>query len=336
MHRVPETGDSARIEVHNRHLHKVVGKAEFFLKGYSIDKSIEFTFDKYSINIKLDEEKVDKLEKLKDELRQTSETSILTIIGSSGEAEMRSIAIDIKNLLSIALGRRVIFDRQKFWSVGNFNLVEIPMSKNENSGEQIIPDFELNVFLNKVLPHWTKLTKKEKDDIFTITDYLNQTKRDFMEDRILRTVQAWECSGFCWTKETELSDDLKQLKELIKQTFTKWKDDNNIIDKDGELGTRLTSSLDQEKLMLRLEKLVKQSRLLTEKINLDLRYLKKLRDQVAHTGRIEITGGKAVKYLLPGIKGLQLILLKRLGYDGKINSEKDGWYIVDDIKNYFE
>jgi hypothetical protein len=42
-----------------------------------------------------------------------------------------------------------------------------------------------------------------------------------------------------------------------------------------------------------------------------------------------------VKYLLPGIKGLQLILLKRLGYEGKINSDKDGWHIVDDIRNYF-
>ena len=313
----------------------MIDKAEFFLKGYSTHKSIEFTFDKYSISVKVDKEKVDKLEKLKDELREVSETSILTIIGSSDEAEMRSIAVDIKNLLSIAFGRRVIFDRQTFWAGDDFNLVETPMSKNDNKGQQIIPDFELKEFLDTVLPHWTKLSKKEKDDIFTITDYLNQTKHDFIEDRILRTVQAWECSGFCWTNETELLDNLKNLKELIKQTFTKWKGENNFIDKDGELGTRLTSALDQEKLMLRLEKLVKESGLLTEKINLDLRYLKKLRDQVAHTGRIQITGDKAVTFLLPGVKGLQLILLKRLGYNGKINSEKDGWHIVDDIKNYF-
>lgn len=313
----------------------MVDKAEFFLKGYSTDKSIKLTFDNYSINVKVDKEKVDKFEKLKGDLKETSETSILTIIGSSDETDVRSIAVDIKNLLSIALGRRVIFDRQKFWSGDNSNLVETPMSQNENKGEQIIPDFKLKEFLDKTLPHWTKLSKREKDDIFTITDYLNQTKHDFIEDRILRTVQAWECSGFCWTKETELSDNLKNLKELIKQTFTKWKEDNSFIDRDGELGTRLISSLDQEKLMLRLEKLVKESGLLTEKINLDLRYLKNLRDQVAHTGRIQITGDKAVKYLLPGIKGLQLILLKRLGYDGKINSEKDGWHIVDDIRNYF-
>lgn len=319
----------------NRHLDNMVDKAEFFLKGYSTNKSIEFTFDKYSINLKVDKEKVANLEKLKDDLKEASETSILTIIGSSDEIEVRSIAVDLKNLLSLALGRRVIFDRQKYWSADNSNLVETLMSKNDNEGKQIIPDFELKEFLYQTLPHWTKLSKQEKDDIFTITDYLNQTKHDFIEDRILRTVQAWECSGSCWTMETELPAEFKNLRGLIKQTFTKWKEEKGFIDKDGELGTRLTSVIDQEKLILRLEKLVKESGLLAEKINLDLRYLKNLRDQVAHTGRIQITGDKAVDYLLPGVKGLQLILLKRLGYTGKINSEKDGWYIVDDIGNYF-
>ena len=79
----------------------------------------------------------------------------------------------------------------------------------------------------------------------------------------------------------------------------------------------MISPLDQEKLMLRLDKLIGQSGLRVEKIGLNLHMLKTLRDQVAHTGRIKIKGDDAIKYLQPGINGLQLILLRRLGYEGK-------------------
>ena len=89
------------------------------------------------------------------------------------------------------------------------------MSKNDNRGEQIIPDFQLKNFLGSTLPGWTRLSKPEKDDLFTITVYLNQTRHDFIEDRLLRTVQAWECSAFYWTKEMELPDDLKDLRDKL-------------------------------------------------------------------------------------------------------------------------
>jgi hypothetical protein len=93
-------------------------------------------------------------------------------------------------LLSIGLGKRVIFDRQVYWINEQSEQVDKEMSKNENQGEQIIPDIEIAKYLEQVLPAWTALSKPEKDDIFTITDYLNQTQHDFIEDRILRTVQA--------------------------------------------------------------------------------------------------------------------------------------------------
>ena len=111
---------------------------------------------------------------------------------------------------------------------------------------------------------------------------------------------------------------------------------NKDLDKDGELGKRLTSSLDQEKLMLRLEILIKDSGLKVSTLNLDLKRLKNLRDKVAHTGRINVVGQDVFELLQSGVKGLQLILLKRLEYDGLVNDAKDNWRTMENISNYFE
>jgi len=312
-----------------------VDKGEFLLKGCSLTNNFELSFEALGIRFDTIPDNVEKLSKLRTELPLASETSKLTIIGNTEKEKLSEIAVNIINLLSIAIGRRVIFDRQVFWKQNTSNLVERAMSKNENEGEQIIPDFEINRYLTKTLPLWTNFTKAEKDDIFTITDYLNQTRHDFIEDRILRTVQAWECSANYWMPEPELSTDLIDLKERIKRTYQQWKDEKNYNDVDGELGKRLTTPFHQEQLMLRLDRLVTESRLNTSKINLNLKKLKNLRDQVAHTGRINIKGSEAIKDLQPGIRGLQLIVLRRLDYDGKVYGEKDGWRTIEDIKEYF-
>jgi hypothetical protein len=315
----------------------MVNKGEFFLKGYSINKdSIEFSFDGLQVGLRTNPGFTERFEELTSELSLNDETSILTIAGQTDHKKLRDIAVDLKNLLSIAVGKRVTFDRQIFSTERASELVEIEMSKNGNEGEQIVPDFEIGKYLATTLPVWARLSKEQKNDIFTITDYLNQTRHDFVEDRILRTVQAWECSAFSWTHEQNLPPDLVDLKERIKAVYRQWKKERDYKDVDGELGGRLTAALDQEKLMIRLDRLLSESGLKLDRINLDLKTLKNLRDQVAHTGRMTMNGVDALKYLQPGIKGLQLILLRRLGFDGKVIGEKDGWKIKEDIKVYFE
>ncbi|GAB4040195.1 hypothetical protein [Spirosoma gilvum] len=313
----------------------MIDKGEFLLMNNSIKNNIELSYNELKIELTPNPKNEERLRKLKSLLKLTAETSSLIIDGPAEQGKLLEIAIDIKNLLSIALGRRVTFDRQIYWNGQASNLEEREMSKNENKGEQIIPDFEIAKYLSTTLPIWTNLSKIEKDDIFTITDYLNQTRHGFIEDRILRVVQAWECSAYNWTQEPALPEDLVDLKEKIKAVYRIWKDENNYNDINGELGTRLTAPLDQEKLMLRLQRLLKDSGLNTNKIKLDLKTLKNLRDQVAHTGRIKIKGEEAINYLQPGVKGLQLIILKRLGFDGKVRGEKDGWATIEDIKDYF-
>jgi hypothetical protein len=310
-------------------------KAEFFLKGYPSKNSIDFSSGECRINLAPDAVKVNSLERLKKELINVTETSTLQITGPTDEEGLTRIAIDIKNLISIALGTSVVFDRFVYVSGTTTNLIERPMSKNDNAGQQIVPDFALRDFLEATMPKWSLLSKIEKDQIFIITDYLNQTTHGFIEDRILRTAQAWECAASYWTADVELDGDLIELRNRIKKTYKEWKSQKGTVDIDGSLGARLTSSIDQETLALRLNKLVVQNGVNAEKLGVDLRKLRNLRDQVAHTGKININGAEAIKYLQPAIRTLQLILLKRLSFEGLVYGEKDNFSTIEYIKEYF-
>jgi hypothetical protein len=310
-------------------------KGEFFLKGYFVKQSISFEYIGQVVQLVRNEENVVRFEELKTEEDTVSETGVLRIDSINHNEQKHELAINIKNLLSIALGQRIIFDRQRYWTGNTFTSEERVMANSPNRGDQIVPDFEIENYLQSTLPFWTKCTKKEKDEIFIVTDYLNQTKNDFIEDRILRTVQAWECAANYWVSELELTDDLKDLKERVKRTYKQWKIDKEYIDKDGELGQRLTGPLDQQKLMLRLDKLTKDCGLSTDKIGLNLRRLKDLRDLVAHTGQINMSGAEAIDHLMPGVRALQLILLRRLGYRGLVNGIKNNWRTFNEIDEYF-
>ena len=314
----------------------MIDKGEFFLKGYSYLRPISFQFNGNNIQLIADKNKLDLFLGLEKELECSSETGLLTITGSIEKDRLLDYALDIKKLLSFATGKSVIFDRQSFWTGETVESEEREMSINVNEGEQIIPDDELENFLFSTLPVWINLSKKEKDYIFIFMDYLNQTKHGYIEDRILRTVQAWESAARYWVPDIELNTELEELRSIIKSNYQKWKRDNSYEDKDGQLGRRITRSIDDENLILRLQKLIKTKGLNANMINLDLRELKNLRDMVAHTGRINIKGEKAMNYLKPGIMGLQLIILKRLGYIGLVNGEINSWTTRKKIAEYFE
>lgn len=247
----------------------MIDRGEFLFKGYQINIPVRLSFKDYEISLTTNLQNVENHNKLMEELTLASETSTLTIKGIGDQEKLRDVAVDIKNLLSIAIGKSVTFDRQIYWVGQSKNQIEKVMSKNENKGEQIIPDFEISKYLTAALSIWGELSKDQKTDYFTIIDYLNQTRHGFIEDRILRTVQAWECSAFYWTQESKLPPELNDLKTRIKEAYREWQVNNSYKDFDGELGKRLTSALEQEKLMIRLEKLVSDSRLNTSKIKLD-------------------------------------------------------------------
>ena len=314
----------------------MIDKGEFFLKNYLSKQKVQLSFNNQIIKIETLKDKYQEYKKIKDKLSTSSEFTVLTITENQDKDELINLALDIKNLLSIALGQRIIFNKQSYWINDTQTIINKEMSESKNLGVQIIPDSEIENFLNKTLPKWSKLTEAEKTDYFIVTDYLNQTREDFIEDRILKTMQAWECSANYWTNPVELTQDLKELEKRIIKTYKDWRKEISYNDINGEIGSNLKISLNQEKLISRLDKFILESNFNKQTINLNLIELKKMRDLVVHQGKIKTPGEQAINILEPGIKALQIIILKRLGYDGLVIDSKNKWRVFNKIDKYFK
>ncbi len=328
----------------------MVCKTEFYLKNYFCTNKIEISYNNEKILIEFDKSKNDEFKKIEAELESKSETGLLTLFNEKNHDKSQKLAIDIISLLSLALGENIIFDRCLFREDNLDKPFEKEMVVNTNKGEQIIPNFEIKEFLEKTLPIYNNLSDIEKNEILVITDYLNQTSNGYIEDRILRMAQAWEIAAMYWVKETiVLTDELSDLREKIKNVIKIWKQERNFNDVDGELGKKILSSIDEEINLIKLNRLISSHQLKKEEINLELKKIKKLRDCVVHTGKITNSGispNEAIFILLSGIQGLQLIILKRLGYDGLVDGTKDNgidkfgnrdrWHRTDRMAFYFD
>ena len=308
----------------------------FYLKGLPFKVNLKTFFEKQELEIVPLEENIEKLKISRNQIDTLEETGLLKVSSSKDKDYLLKIAIGVKNLLSLALGKPVIFDRFSFNFTGNIEEVEKRMVKNSNHGRQIIPEFELKKYLKETLPVWFSMNEEQQDRYFIILDYLNQSCSGFTEDRTLRIAQAWESLTDFLEIEGTIPTPLLDLKEEILKVYTEWrkKAGNKEFDNNGELGSKITSAINQEKLISKLINLADQEGLNLNKINLDFRALKSLRDKVAHTGRFELKGGEALNILEPAILGLQIILLRRFKYSGKIIHYPNNCKTVEDISTF--
>ncbi len=309
-------------------------RGEYFLKNCIVDSNVCVDFNNSSISIEGIKDNVVKLLSLEEELTYAKETGLLVIDGNIKQENLLQLALDIKNLLSLALGKMVIFDRQAYLINDELKEEKRKMREPSNEGNQIIPSFELEDFLNQTLPKWTNLEKQQKDKLFVAIDYLNQTRWGFIADRILRVTQAWESLADNWGIKADLDNRLKDLQGKLNATYKEWRnsDFNKQVDPNGEIGSKISSAINQEKLLTKLIELSNSYGLKIEGLN--LRELKRLRDEVAHTGRIEIKGTEAIHIITPAITGLQIIILRFLGYSGKIISGKENRRTFDYITDF--
>lgn len=305
----------------------------FFLKGMPNKGNLKFNYLDSIISISPIEKNIQSLKKVKEQLETLEEVGTLEIVNGIDKEKSILLALSIKNLLSFALGQQITFDRFAF---EDGEEREKTMIKNSNSGSQIIPDHELIRFLEGAVPIWNQFTKDECDRYFIIIDYLNQSTKGFIEDRILRVTQAWESLTDFFKVESKIPENLKDLKEQLKEVYNTWKkiDTNKEFDQNSNLGNKIKEPINQEVLLSKLYKLADQEGLDYEQINLDFRALKNLRDKVAHTGIINIESKEAIKILEPAVKGLQIILLKKLKYTGKINYHRNGRKTMEEISNF--
>lgn len=296
--------------------------ARFYLKygNENLGKIKQIDLNGCQIKIEADNEKQDLLDRIDKDLELKRETYILSLKGLKSESEFSELAIDIKNLLSLGTGQNVIFDRQEFLHEDKINPVLRKMLDPVNSGFPIIKNSDLENFIIECLPNWKLLNKADKNTIYVSFDYLNQTKNGFIEDRILRTVQAWESLAKYWEIKAELVEPLKDLRKEILGVYKNWckSETNKKIDPKGDLGTDLARVIDRNKLLNKLENLASEYKLDYEILNIDFKRLIKLRDQVAHSGRIRHSAKESGDLMYSAIKGLQIIILNKLKYTGNI------------------
>lgn len=301
----------------------IVDKGEFLLKNYSNTFDVKFIFQNQLVNI----EKIS---------YDKGNYSLLTIVAKQNEDQTLQLALDIRNLLSLALGTRIIFDKHSFWSGKNERVVNRTMQNGINAGFQIIPDGEISIFLKSTLSVWFKLSGEEKREFYIVIDFLNKTRKDFVEDRVLKLMQAWECSAVYWSKSNELSDDLLSLQSKIMKVFKDWKKESGFKDENGVLGANLKISMNQESLMSRIEKFIVEKKYKSQQLISQLKDVKKMRDQTVHSGQIKKSGEEVILIMEPVIKALQLIILYNLGYQGLIIDTIDNWVAWKDISEYFD
>ena len=327
----------------------MICKTEFDLKNNSFSDKIDFSLNNEKILIDFNLKKNEEINTIKIDLDSKSDIGVLAIFNEKNHEKSKNLAIDITQLLSFALGLNIVFEKYIHNCQGQSQTFNQKKVFNCDRGQEIIPKDRIKQFLEKTLPIYTNLSDIEKNEIFVITNYLNQTSNGYIEDRILRMAQAWECAAMYWVKEKiVLTDELLDLREKIKDVFKIWKQEKNYQDTNGELCKKILNSLDEETNLMKLNKLISSHKLKIEEINLDLKKIKKLRDCVAHRGKITTSGishDEAIFILLSGIQGLQLIVLKRLGYDDFVNGVQDNgidefgirdrWHKSDKLAFYF-
>lgn len=236
----------------------------------------------------------------------------------------RDFARIIMNLLSIASGTGVSCDRHFFEWDGDESEIWRHWTGDEIGPGPIIPDFEIVKFLEQALSTWQSLPEEQQKALRLAQDYINLSALGYLDTRLLHILQAWEFLAKAWgIKEGALSDSETDLRKALLQANEKWHQDHQRVDVNGYWGTRITSVFDWPRLKDTIEKLANRFGLNLKQVGLDLDLLKKARDSVVHSGRLPLhTDGsnkESFNLLTSGQYCLQLLLLRILAYQGKVN-----------------
>jgi hypothetical protein len=235
------------------------------------------------------------------------------------------IANYILQLLSIGSGRHLAISIQNFfYESKRYTLLQ----NNQMSSNYISPLLLQNEYPNLLkegIPILKSWSIDKFKDLRIIQHYLNSTDRGFVDDRILKLIQCYEIIAHNWIHlDYKISSELLNLKKKIKITIKEWKQEFPEYDITGFWSGRIHKSLEWEKTVKLLEKVLLSQNLDLQKLNVDFNKLVELRHAVAHKGRF----GKvdALNELINGQYALRIFLLKTFNYNGKIReNKKTGW-----------
>jgi hypothetical protein len=246
----------------------------------------------------------------------------------------RDFAGVVMTLLSLASGTGVSCDRHFFrWADEEIEIWRL-MTGDEIGPGPIVLEFEMGRFLEQTLPAWEGLSQKQRKAIRLAVHHINQSALGYIDTRLFHIVTPWEFLAEAWGVHGELHDSLASLRSRLQQARRQWIVDHRDSDHDGFWGSRISSMFEWPKLKDGIERLAASFGLDLGRMGVNLNMLKQERDSVAHSGKLSehLAGSsKTIDLLITGQYCLQLLLLRMLGYQGRVYHATGGWKTIVDI-----
>ena len=242
------------------------------------------------------------------------------------------IARSVMTLASIALGTGVSSHRY---------ILHWPSSELESwrfmSGDELgpglaIPSHKLADFIATALQVMESLPPEQQALVRLATTYINLSERPYLDTRLLMIMQVWEFLSMAWVEKPTLPADLLCLRSRIKRLLRDWRQDHSSSDPDGFWGSRLVSALDWHSLHQQVEEFASMWNVDLQRLGVDLTVLRRVRDSVAHTGRLPeaplVDTESRFNLFRNARHALRLVLLQLLGYRGLVMVSENRWKTI--------
>jgi len=243
-------------------------------------------------------------------------------------AEHLDIARSVMTLTSLALGTGVSSHRYILhWPSSELETWRF-MSGDELGPGLAIPSRMLGNFISTALPSMESLLPEQQALIRLATTYINLSERPYLDTRLLAIMQAWEFLSMAWVEKPTLPADLLCLRSRVKRLLRDWRQDHSSSDPDGFWGNRLVSALDWHSLQQQVGEFALMWNIDLQRLGVDLTLLRRVRDSVAHTGRLpkasSVDAESRFNLLRNARHALRLVLLQLLGYRGLVMVSENG------------
>lgn len=305
--------------------------SRFPLVGY-FDTPFSLNHKEWKINSKT----IDEIENAKDIARRwrlPTEGILLELICPRAKIkEHLEMARSIMTLTSLASGYGVSSHRHIFgWESHDLEIWR-RMTGDERGPGPIVPSFEMSSFLQIAIDRFNALSPKKRSTLRLAISYINLSADGYLDTRLFHIIQPWEFLAMAWIKKGRLPSATLNLRSKLKSSLKDWRKKHIKLDQNGFLTSRVLAAFTWPKLRDQIEQLAELFGLDLKELGLDIDMLKKARDEVAHIGKLAEklpTGNKDTHDLLVlSQRCLQLLLLRILGYEGRVYIPKEGWRSV--------
>ncbi|NQU52462.1 MAG: hypothetical protein HQ522_07975 [Bacteroidetes bacterium] len=237
-------------------------------------------------------------------------------------------------LLTLATGKSLSFPVKEFEKAGGSVVLINNARPTSRKIQSIIPQKYHAQYLAETIPFFNEEFDTKYIEFRTLFEYVNDTDKGYLDDRILSMIQAWEIVANNWGEKYEIPEEINELKENFKPVIKEWHNKYPHFDK-GMISQRISDSLIWDKTINRLNNLLTQNGFNRDVLDVDFKSLVQWRHKVAHEGMLRSTDNNEVAdKLLDAQLAFRLLLLRRIGYTGKVIPNK-GHDTQKEISYYF-